>query len=152
MSKITIIQNEYADLVYYPDTQIMPHTFHKPIGGDDFREILNTGIKTLAQYQASKWLSDDRGNSALSKQDTKWSKQDWFPRAVKAGWKFWALVVPQDMLARMNLKEFVDEYFEQGLRIGVFNEPDEAMKWLEICDLPPNQWIGRLSSTLMGAK
>ena len=147
MSEITIIQNEYATLVYHPDTKIVHHTFHKPISGQNFREVLNTGAKTLEKYKASKWLSDDRGNSALSPEDTEWSKTDWFPRAVKAGWKYWALVVPEDTLARMNLKEFVDSYFEQGLRIGVFSEPEEAMKWLTICDLPPNEWIGRLSST-----
>jgi len=48
-------------------------------------------------------------------------------------------------MARMNLKEFVDSYFEQGLGIKVFNEPDEAMKWLLICDLPPDEQMLKLS-------
>jgi hypothetical protein len=55
---------------------------------------------------------------------------DWFPRAKAAGWKFWALVVPPDVMARLNLNEFVKSYFEQGLRIMVFTEPGEAMAWL----------------------
>ena len=143
--EITIIKNEYANLVYHPDTKIVSHSFLKPISGPAFRNILDTGAKTLEKYQASKWLSDDRGNSALPADDTEWSKSDWFPRAVKAGWKYWALVVPQDILAQMNLREFVDSYFEQGLRIAVFDDPEEAMKWLIICDLPPSEWIGRLS-------
>jgi len=133
---ITIIQNEYATLVYHPDTKIVHHIFHKPIGGKEFRQVLDNGANALAQHQASKWLSDDRENSALSREDTEWSKTDWFPRAVKAGWKYWALVVPQDIIARMNMKEFVDSYVEQGLRIAVFSKPDEAMKWLEKSDLP----------------
>ncbi|GAB4425152.1 MAG: hypothetical protein Fur0044_23240 [Anaerolineae bacterium] len=145
MSEIIIIKNEYAELVYHSDTQIVHHTFHQPIGGEKFREILNAGARTLEEYKASKWLSDDRGNSALSPEDTEWSMTDWFPRAVNAGWKFWALVVPEDLMARMNLKEFVDSYYEQGLRIGVFTKPEEAMEWLMICDLPPSEWIGRLS-------
>jgi hypothetical protein len=45
----------------------------------------------------------------------------------------------------MNLKEFVDSYSEQGLRIAVFTDPEEAKKWLMICDLPPHEWIGRIS-------
>ena len=67
------------------------------------------------------------------------------PRAVKAGWKYWALVVPEDFMAKVNMKEFVDSYLDQGLKIAVFTDPVEAQKWLEICDLPPNEWIGRLS-------
>jgi hypothetical protein len=57
--------------------------------------------------------------------------KDWFPRVLQAGWKFWALVVPEDIMARMNLKQFVDSYFEQGLHIMVFTDPKEAMEWLE---------------------
>lgn len=149
MSEVTIIKNEFATLVYYPDQKIVHHTFHKPISGQEFRDVLNTGIETLKKNQASKWLSDDRGNTALPEVDTVWSKTNWFPRAVEAGWKYWALVVPDDFMGRVNMTEFVDSYLDQGLRIAVFVTPEEAMKWLVICDLPPNEWIGRLSE---GAK
>jgi hypothetical protein len=130
MSKIILIENEYATLEYHPDAKIIHHTFHKPIGKDKFREVLNTGADSLKKYGATKWLSDDRKNMALSPEDTEWSKTEWFPRALANGWKSWALVVPQDFLARMNMKEFVDQYYEKGLRIMVFNNPEDAMKWL----------------------
>jgi len=138
MPEMTIIQNEYATLIYHPDTKIVHHTFHQPISGDKFRQVLNTGIDLLQQHQASKWLSDDRNNLALPEDDTQWSKTDWFPRAVKAGWKYWALVVPEDFMGRVNMKEFVDSYLDQGLTIKVFTHPDDAIQWLIICeDLPP---------------
>lgn len=92
---------------------------------------MNSGAELLEKHKAAKWLSDDRENSALSPEDTQWSMENWFPRAKAAGWKFWALVVPPDIMARMNLKEFVDSYYEQGLRIMVFSEPQEAQAWLE---------------------
>jgi hypothetical protein len=129
---ISIIENEYASLVYHPGTKIVHHTFHKPISGDEFRNVLNAGIKVLAENKASKWLSDDRGNSALPDEDVTWSKEDWFPRAVHAGWKYWALAVPKDTWARMNMKQFVDSYLDQGLRIMVFSEPEGAMEWLKL--------------------
>jgi hypothetical protein len=145
MEKQTIIQNENASLFYYPEAKIVHHVFHKPISGQAFRDVLNKGAETLEKNQASKWLSDDRENLALPPEDTEWSKTNWFPRSVKSGWKFWALVVPEDMMAKLNMKEFIDSYFEQGLRIAVFSDPEEALKWLQICDLPPSEWIGRLS-------
>jgi len=134
MSDMTIINNKFATLVYHTETKIVHHTFHRPIGGNEFREVLTTGAETLKKYGASKWLSDDRNNSALSPEDTEWSKTVWFPQSFEAGWKYWALVVPEDMMARMNLKEFVDSYAEQGLRIMVFVTPDEAMAWLQKID------------------
>jgi hypothetical protein len=134
LTDIKIIDNEFATLVYHEDEKIVHHTFHKPIGGDDFRDVLNKGTDALKKYGAIKWLSDDRGNSALSDEDTAWSKENWFPRALKAGWQYWALVVPQDVRARMNLKEFVDMYYSQGLHIMVFTAPEEAREWLNDID------------------
>lgn len=131
---IAIIQNEYATLVYHPDIKVVHHTFHKPIAGQAFRDVLSAGIQTLAEQDASKWLSDDRENSVLPDDDVAWSKEDWFPRAIEAGWKYWALVVPQDLLARMNMKQFVDSYIDQGLRVMVFSQPESAMDWLAACD------------------
>ena len=52
------------------------------------------------------------------------------PKAVQAGWKYWALVVPEDAMAKFNLMAFIDSYFEKGLRIMVFVTPDDALKWL----------------------
>jgi hypothetical protein len=134
MSENQILDNQYATLVYHTDAKVVHHTFHKPIGAEKFREVLNLGVTAMAKYGASKWLSDDRNNSVLSDEDTEWSKNNWFPRALQAGWKYWALVVPQDILAQMNLKEFVDTYFDQGLRIMVFTDPRDAMKWLADID------------------
>lgn len=131
MDAVTVVDNEFATLTYHPDSKIVHHVFHKPIGGQEFRNILNSGVDLLHKYGAQKWLSDDRENSALPQEDTDWSMTDWFPRARSAGWQYWALVVPPDILARMNLKEFVDMYYEQGLRIMVFTNPDEAKTWLE---------------------
>jgi hypothetical protein len=130
----TVISNEYATLRYYPDKKIVYHTFHKPIGGEEFRKILSRGAELLKEKNASKWLSDDRENMALSPEDTEWSKTEWFPTALKNGWKYWALVVPDDFKARVNMKEFIDTYFKLGVRCMVCVKPEEAMKWLEKVD------------------
>ncbi len=108
MSEVKIIDNEFASLIYYPEPKIVHHVFHKPISGQEFRNVLDTGAKTLEKYKAEKWLSDDRANLAMPADDTEWSKTNWFPRAVKAGWKYWALVVPTDFMGRVNMKEFVE--------------------------------------------
>jgi hypothetical protein len=135
MTEITVIHTEYATLLYHPDAKIVHHTFHKPISGQEFRNVLDSGTKMMQEYGATKWLSDDRKNSVLTPEDTQWSFTDWFPRTLQAGWKYWALVVPQDdIIARMNFKEFIDSCFEQGLRLMVCSNPQEAMEWLLAVD------------------
>ena len=131
MSVETIIDNEYATLMYQSDTKIVHHVFHKTVQGKVFRQILNTGLEIFQERQASKWLSDDRKNSALPDDDTRWAKENWFPQVLEAGWKHWALVLPREVKAVMNLKEFIDTYRPFGLSVMVFSEPNQAQFWLE---------------------
>ena len=95
MNTEMILDNEYLSLVYYPETKIVHHTFHQVVQGPVFREALNTGLEVFKEYNAHKWLSDDRKNDALPEADTEWAKTDWFPRVLEAGWQHWALVMPR---------------------------------------------------------
>jgi hypothetical protein len=131
MSKMTIIDNEFVTLWYYPEKKIVHHQFHKFLYGQAFRDALNAGVELLQKYGAQKWLSDDRKNSALPKEDVEWAETDWFPRTKKAGWKYWALVLPEQVIGQMNMKRFVRDYSEQGVTVQVFSDPAEAMIWLE---------------------
>ena len=65
----TIIDSPFATLWYYPDRKIVHHRIHKFIFGKDFRDLLMAGTEVLRKNQAAKWLSDDRSNSVLAKED-----------------------------------------------------------------------------------
>ncbi len=134
MSTITIIDDRFASLVYHEDTQIVHHCFHKALDSDHLKIILNRGVDLLKQHKAKKWLSDNREIDPHSEEDGKWVNNDWLPRAVAAGWKYWALVVPDDVKGRINMAEFVDSFYNIGIRIMVFTNPNEAMMWLENVD------------------
>lgn len=126
-----ILDNEFATLVYHEEEGIIHHTFHKPIGGENFREVLSKGIETLKLHRATKWLSDDRNNSTISDEDTDWAINTWSTGAIAAGWKYWALVVPHDLMARFDYREHVDSYFKRGVRVMVFTDLTAAKEWLE---------------------
>ncbi|MBI1282117.1 MAG: hypothetical protein GC179_28580 [Anaerolineaceae bacterium] len=131
MADLTILTNEYATLVYHEDTKIVHHTFLQPIGGQPFRDILLAGVDCMTKYGATKWLSDDRENSELSPDDGKWATTIWAKLVQDAGWKSWALVVPNDILGRLNMVEFVNLYSKRGVRVQVFTKLEEALAWLE---------------------
>ena len=134
MSVISILDNQYARLVYYTQDKIVHHTFHKPLDSTHFRLVLNAGVDLLGKYGATKWLSDNRAIDPHSDEDNAWANTEWVPRAIAAGWKYWALVVPHDIKARMNLSGVVNSFFEKGIRVMVFIDPDEAMTWLQQID------------------
>jgi hypothetical protein len=131
MPRQTIIDTDYATLWYYPESKIVRHKWKKFIYGQEFRNVLNKGVDIFKQQGAQKWLSDDRENSALPKEDFEWGVNDWFPRVFGAGWKYWALVMPDKVAGQMNMERGVKTYIDRGLIVQVFEDPDEALKWLE---------------------
>lgn len=76
------------------------------------------------------WLSDDRLNAEFSPEDISWVFDDWIVRAEAAGWKKWALVVPEQIAARANMAQLVELVYNKGVRVMVFTHLDVARKWL----------------------
>lgn len=135
MARITILENDYVSLYFHTDKKIVHHIYKPPIGGEHLKHALNTGVKLLKEYNAVKWLSDNRAIDATTEEETHWINTTWLPNAMDAGWQYWALVVPGTIKARMNMNEFVTAFYEEGVRVMVFTDPDEAMYWLENVDV-----------------
>ncbi len=131
MSKETILDTDYATLWYHPETKIVHHVWKKFIYGQEFRDVLEKGLEIFQQHGVQKWLSDDRKNSALPTEDLEWGMGNWFPRVFGCGWKYWAIVMPDKVVGKMNMQRIMDTYAQQGLVIDIFDDSDEALKWLE---------------------
>ena len=134
MSVEVIIDNEYATLWYYPDAGIVHHKWKKYIYGEHFRAVLNRGAEIFEQRGATKWLSDDRLNSALPKDDGIWALGVWNPRVRAAGWKDWAVLFPDKKVGQTNLNYFMRESNVQGITAEAFDDVDEALNWLRSVD------------------
>jgi hypothetical protein len=134
MATFYVIDTKYASLTYHTDEKIVHHKFHKILDSDHFRGVLNRGIELLKEHHATKWLSDNRAIGPHSEEDGAWTNNDWLPRAIAAGWKYWALVAPDDVKGRMNMAEFVNSFYEMGVRIMVFTDVEPAMEWLKNVD------------------
>ncbi|NDJ52571.1 MAG: hypothetical protein GYB68_05710, partial [Chloroflexi bacterium] len=130
----TIIDSEAVTLYYHHDKGIVHHVYHPTIGGEALMNALNTGVALLETHGANKWLSDNRAIDAHTEEETEWANTVWLPNAIAAGWKYWALVVPSSVKGRLNMNEFVRSFDEQGVRVMVFVDPEEAMDWLERVD------------------
>lgn len=127
----TIINTDYATLWYHPDSKVVHHYFKTSVSGEQFRQVLNRGIELLEEHHAEKWLSDDRNNSALTPEDSQWAFSDWEPRVLQAGWRYWAIVLPQGIVGRMDMARNAAAIRDAGLCVSVFSDPDDALAWLQ---------------------
>jgi len=131
MSPVTLYENSYATLWYHADKKVVHHQIHKFIFGEELQKLLLAGTDAIKKNHACKWLSDDRNSAVLKKEDIEWAMANWFPQAVQAGWKYWAIVQPEKMIGQMNMEKVAEEYAKAGIVARFFSDPDEAMKWLE---------------------
>jgi hypothetical protein len=131
MARETCLDNEFITIWYHPDKGIVHHEWHKFLQGAKMREAFMTGTELLAKNKGTKWLSDDRKYPVLTADDSQWAEAIWFPKTVKAGWKHWAIVMPQTPIGQININQFVKKYAAAGINAQMFTELDEAMTWLE---------------------
>jgi hypothetical protein len=126
-----IIETPGVVLRYHARTKIVHHEFNRFVHGEEFRSLLERGLDLLERNQCVKWLSDDRGNGPLKPADAEWSTNHWSPRAMAAGWKYWAVVLPEKVLGQMNMKRFIEGSAEHGRIAQSFTDARAAMRWLE---------------------
>ena len=134
MPKITIIDNEYASLWFYPESRIVHHQIHKFMRKGLYQELVTAGVECLEKHSATKWLSDNRGNPVVRHQDIHWATTVSLPRAMRAGFKYWAIVMPAKEIGKMQMRELIDELGGRGIAVKAFADPDDAMRWLESVD------------------
>jgi hypothetical protein len=131
MPKQTCLDNEFITIWYYTDKKIVHHEYHKFMQGEPRRESLMAGTALLRKHNATKWLSDDRKFPVQSPEDSQWGEAIWFPQTVEAGWKHWAIVMPQNPIGQISIKQLVKKSAAGGVNTQIFTDVDEAMKWLE---------------------
>jgi hypothetical protein len=85
----------------------------------------------LENNHAQKWLSDDRKNSVITEEDKKWTATEWRPKVIQAGWKYWAIVLPEKIVGQMSMKRIIEEYAKTGVTVSIFDDPEKALLWLE---------------------
>lgn len=126
-----IVDTPQVTLRVYPEKKIIHHEIHQFIFGETFQNLMMQGADAFEKHRCTKWLSDDRGNSAIRPEDVEWAQATWEPRIMRAGWKHWALVLPKKVVGQMSMRKIVERYGQQGVKVEIFSDPQQAMAWLE---------------------
>ncbi|MCP5501603.1 MAG: hypothetical protein H7A25_17000 [Leptospiraceae bacterium] len=130
MNRETIIDEESASLYFYPELKVIHHSFHKFLNDGTFRRVLTKGADLFIKHNCKKWLSDDRQSPIIKKEDLDWGVQHWTPRVTKAGWKYWAIILPDKEVGKIMMKPLIEEYSNNGITVKIFNDDVSALKWL----------------------
>ncbi|WP_319477941.1 hypothetical protein [Marispirochaeta aestuarii] len=130
MKTITLLDNDSLSLYVYPEHGIVHHEIHKFVFGETWREMMMKGADAFIEHGCTKWLSNDKSNSAMRQEDLEWGQKNWEGRILEKGWKYWALMMPEKAIGKMNMRPIVDRYAGMGVTVQIFSEFDDAFKWL----------------------
>lgn len=132
-----VLDTELATLWYHPEGGIVHHYFKRPARDAAFRRVLEAGLEQMREHSATKWLSDDRNNSALTPEDSEWVLDVWVPQALEAGWRHWAIVLPDYVVGKIDMALYISTRRQMGTNVQVFTDPAEARAWLASPDPAP---------------
>ncbi len=130
MAKITILDTPKVTLWYHPDEKIIHHCVHKFVYGEEFHTFLLKGTELMKKNGAHKWLSNDESNTVFREEDLEWGKVNWFTQTVAAGWKYWAIVQPKALAAKVNMDDLVILSSKTGILTKIFFNEEDAWSWL----------------------
>ncbi len=123
-------QSENASVEWLEKEKIVVKTFYRFLSGEEIRTVFNSGLEQLKKEKGCKWLSDNRKLVSYAKADVEWINNSWFPRALKSGWKYWALIEPETPLGELSMNHFIEFYKQKGIVLRVFNTPAQGISWL----------------------
>ena len=116
-----------ADAVYFhapgvatvswdEDGQVVLVEWEGWANSSEFAALLEAEIRALEQHRGSRVLADCRRQRVLNPKDQDRANREWLPRALAAGLKCIAVVVPASVVAEMNIRGQPREGFRRSPR------------------------------------
>ena len=121
----------YLNIYWLEDIEAVRMEWKKYAAGKDFRNGLDTGLELIRKKNSSRWLADLRKMQVVNQEDQQWSNDDWFPRAIKAGIRKMAIIVPMDIFGKMSVNRIMQNISDIGLSTQYFDSVEDAIEWLK---------------------
>jgi hypothetical protein len=132
MPPILLLDSEVATVWCHPEDGIVHHTVKTGEGEYErsVQEFFEAGLQAFRTHRCTGWLSDNRLAGKLAATTEAWIQTIWRPQMVEAGWKRWAVVLPDLVVRQLAMQRFAQEQRKVGVEVGFFATPESAMEWL----------------------
>lgn len=98
--------------------------------GAEFGALLDAEVRGLKEHGCTRLLADCRLQRVLSRDDQERANRDWVPRAIEAGLKRFAVVLPVSDMAAGHIQERLSEVSGDGFEVAYFTTVEDAEQWL----------------------
>ncbi len=126
-----VFRNGDCKIYYYSDLAIVhldwTDKMAKPKG---FREACEFALQLMIEKKVYKMIADNSKVPIVMHENRKWLTEDWFPRAIAAGFRYSAVVVPDNEFVKFTIKEIDQDLHNTPFTIQYFTNVEDAKAWL----------------------
>jgi hypothetical protein len=102
----------------------------KYVEGTALKMIFEQLILALESKKCSIIVADAREMLIISQADQEWTISNWYPRAIKAGFRHQALILSKDTFNERNVKKISENYDAEVVTTQYFKSPSDALEWV----------------------
>ena len=128
-----VSENECGQVYWNTDLLCVEIAGKRYADSAQYRAMLERALQLLKDRRAKKLLADTATMGVtMSAEDMVWTEMDWFPRCLKAGLKYFAMVMPKALGAHMTVDKFSQKFDpdSSGFLRRFFTDVTEAKEWL----------------------
>ncbi len=124
-------ENKIYDI--YPDTEagIIVMDWEGYATSQQFREGTETMLNLLIENRMHKVLGNIRDMVLIGAEDQKWMETNFFPRAIRFGFKACAILKPTNYFNKIAVETISFKVEKEKLEIQFFDTAEEARTWLQ---------------------
>jgi signal transduction histidine kinase len=126
-----ILENDSATLVYDANSNTTVITWMRNITSLEYREVFDTVIQTLRNFNTPAWIADLRNQGVVLENDQKWFTTTVLPRAAECGLKRIAAIGFADPIRSQYYQNMVQKTAELKIDLRVFETRADANAWIE---------------------
>ncbi|MCC7231967.1 MAG: hypothetical protein IT242_03410 [Bacteroidia bacterium] len=131
-SRDLFFSGRYCDVFYNRDLGIVQTEWKGVyVSGAEFRKVLDQIVDLLKLKNASIVLADARKMQVIKLEDQDWIVQDWYPRAIAAGFRIQALVVTHESFNERSIHRIVERYDLVQIKTAYFTDVRTAVSWIQ---------------------
>lgn len=125
-----IYDSEGGKIEWLSNGKVLVKTIKSFIRDQELRDFFNAGYEQVKKQNGKKWLSNNANLIVYKADDIDWINEDWLPRMLKAGWKYWAVIEPTKATGNVSMMSFLEFYKKQGITLKIFHTMEDAVAWI----------------------
>lgn len=119
---------------YDSDVPCIIGTIKEFLFSEELRAHMNKGLDLLIEkkklHPEMGWIANAKSQPTMLEEDITWVATDWGDRAIAAGVRYIAMVLPDDEIVKLSQDYFDQDFQKDGMTLKQFMDLESARQWL----------------------